>query len=389
MVDTLGSGGISHYTRELCEHLCSAGQQVTLVTTFDYEQAGCPASFDKMRILFSFPRAGRRRDPLHKAGRLLKHIWNLFALTALAGLRRDCVIHYQRFTDRFFVPHLKAASLFGTRVVYTAHDVFSHEESPERVKYFGEVYDLADKVVTLTGFSKTLIEERFPAFGRKIAVVPHGNYDYLTDGYHDDRREAYQVILFFGNISRYKGLEVLMEAFNTVARANPAAMLLVSGKVSDGGMAAADYLDILDAEAAGRTLFIDAYVPIHDVPKYFACSHVVALPYLSATQSGVAQLAYSFGRPVVASRTGGLPEQVEEGRSGVLVRPGDPEELAGALLGMLEDTDRLREMGEYAKGLSDTRFGWGSIAAATLDIYGSLSGQAQVRCRRPEPAKTK
>jgi len=387
MVDTLGSGGISHYTRELCDNLHKSGQPVTLVTTFDYEQAGAEAPFGTVRLLFSFPRAGRRRDPLHKAGRLLKHLWNLIALTVFAGLHRDCVFHYQRFTDRYFILHLRAVRLLGVRVVYTAHDAFSHDETPERVEYFGEVYDIADSVVTLTEYSRSLIADRFPAFGAKLSVVPHGNYDYLTDGYADDRNDAYRVILFFGNISPYKGLEVLMEAFNIVARKNPAATLLVAGKVTDCSMTAPEYLGLLDSEAADRTLFVDAYVPIADIPKYFACSHVVALPYLSATQSGVAQLAYSFGRPVVASRTGGLPEQVEEGKSGVLVTPGDPEALGSTLLGMLDEPDRLRGMGEYAKRLSDTRFGWGNIAAATREIYGSLRGPSPAACLRPEPAR--
>jgi glycosyltransferase involved in cell wall biosynthesis len=108
------------------------------------------------------------------------------------------------------------------------------------------------------------------------------------------------------------------------------------------------------------------------VPYYFAAADVVALPYVRIYQSGVLHLAYTFGRPVVATRVGGLTEDIKDGKSGVLVPPGDENALATALEEMLADPERLAAMGEHARMLAETVYSWDAIARRTLDFYESL-----------------
>jgi len=98
----------------------------------------------------------------------------------------------------------------------------------------------------------------------------------------------------------------------------------------------------------------------------------VVFPYKNATQSASIQTAYSFGRPVVATRVGGLPDVVVDGESGFLVDPGAPEQLSEAILKILADPGRAERMGQFARQLSETRFAWGPIAGNILSVYKNI-----------------
>jgi glycosyltransferase involved in cell wall biosynthesis len=99
---------------------------------------------------------------------------------------------------------------------------------------------------------------------------------------------------------------------------------------------------------------------------------VAVYPYHSSTQSGALQVAYTFGRPVVATQVGGLPEVVEHGRSGFLVSPESPYELAQGILKLVNNRELTKIMGEYARHLSETRFSWRSVARQMLQVYDGL-----------------
>jgi glycosyltransferase involved in cell wall biosynthesis len=99
---------------------------------------------------------------------------------------------------------------------------------------------------------------------------------------------------------------------------------------------------------------------------------VAVYPYRSSTQSGALQVAYTFGRPVVATTVGGLPEAVEPGRSGFLVPAESPQELAEAILRLVTNRELAKIMGEYARHLSETRFSWRSVARQIIKVYDEL-----------------
>jgi glycosyltransferase involved in cell wall biosynthesis len=111
------------------------------------------------------------------------------------------------------------------------------------------------------------------------------------------------------------------------------------------------------------------YLPMEEVAPLMEMATVVIYPYLNSTQSGALQVAYTFGKPVIATNVGGLPEAVEAGKSGFLVPPSTPDELAQAILKIINDPSLAQEMGIYAKYLSDTKFSWKSIAREILSIY--------------------
>jgi glycosyltransferase involved in cell wall biosynthesis len=105
------------------------------------------------------------------------------------------------------------------------------------------------------------------------------------------------------------------------------------------------------------------------VASLFQRASVVALPYVEASQSGVAAVACAFGKPVVATAVGGIPEMIEDGRTGYLVPPRDPARLAEAVVGLLKNPGLRREMGCRARDMANNDLSWPAIASQTLGVY--------------------
>ena len=181
------------------------------------------------------------------------------------------------------------------------------------------------------------------------------------------------VVVFFGTLLPSKGIEDLLEAFATVHARRPDAHLLIAGHPSrhmeDGQLEAlAARLGIAEA------VTVDAgYVPNEELGALMGLARVVVFPYRNATASGALQVAYAYGRPVIATRVGGLPEVVEEGESGLVVGPRRPDELAEAILAFVADPEAAERMGAHALHLSRTRFAWTTSAATILEVCRGLS----------------
>lgn len=141
--------------------------------------------------------------------------------------------------------------------------------------------------------------------------------------------KAKHVILYFGYVRKYKGLDVLIRAAAVLKNRLEDFQIVAVGESYEDSKR---YTDLIEKEKVGDVFqWINTYVPDQDVGAYFSACDVVALPYHSATQSGVVPLAYHFNKPAVVTRIGGLPEVVDESKSGFLVQPDSPEELAECL----------------------------------------------------------
>ena len=181
------------------------------------------------------------------------------------------------------------------------------------------------------------------------------------------------VLLFFGFIRRYKGLHVLLEAMPGIRERLPGARLVVAGEFYAGE-------DELREQAARLGLtsgdepavrFDAEYIPEDRVADYFAAADVVVQPYVSATQSGVAAIAYHFGRPVITTDVGGLAETVPHDVSGLVVPPEDPEALATAVVRYFTEAG-LRERLESGVSTERERYSWDRIYEAVELLAGTL-----------------
>ena len=134
------------------------------------------------------------------------------------------------------------------------------------------------------------------------------------------------VLLFFGYVRKYKGLDILIEAFPKILSINSSARLLIVGEFYDDTK---PYFELIKKLGiADKVKAINQFVPNEDVAKYYQAADVVILPYRSATQSGILNVAYGFNMPVIVTDVGGLAEFVDEGKTGFVVKPDSPEAIA-------------------------------------------------------------
>jgi len=238
----------------------------------------------------------------------------------------------------FFAPCLLHSLPEGPRLKRAAvcHNVFPHESFPMGRHLSRRFLSRMDLLVVHSDSDLEQANSVSPDI--PVLRLYHPIYDqYLDDsversasrdelGFSDTDR----VVLFFGLIRPYKGLTDLMDAVSLL----PADVkLLIAGECYSDREEISSRLASADLEK--RVVWIDRFVPDADIAKVFSASDVVALPYRSATQSGVAQIALSFGKPLVLTRTGGLPDLLNDGVTGMLADPCDPGSISKALRGAL------------------------------------------------------
>ncbi|MEA3210127.1 MAG: hypothetical protein QOE70_3184 [Chthoniobacter sp.] len=208
----------------------------------------------------------------------------------------------------------------GMNPVITLHDALSHQGERLAKRLFHALHlRLVRMFLGKVIVHSETIREALPAWfpRERIHVVPHVNYQLWAQAGATPLPDTPLTVLFFGRILPYKGLDVLLEAFRLL---DPARFrLLVAGEGE------------VPPVSAPNIEIDNRFVADDRLPGLFQRAHVVALPYRAASQSGVAHMAFAFGKPVVSTRVGGLPDIVHDGKNGLLVPPGDAPAFAAAL----------------------------------------------------------
>jgi glycosyltransferase involved in cell wall biosynthesis len=287
------------------------------------------------------------------------------------------VVHAQWWThvlSPMYLAMLATARLRGKRIVMTVHNVTPHESNAftrflaRRVMRFGE------RFIVHSPQNRSSLSMMVRKSDGRTTVLPHGVLDAPRTGMtREDARRALniapnaKVVLAFGNIRPYKGADVLLRSFADVVRQDPDALLMIAGKPW-WKFDPQPLIDELGIGANVRT-HLD-FVPSSDVEAFFVAADVVALPYTSfEAQSGVGALALPFGRALVVSDEGGLPELTDDPQT--IVPAGDAHALTAALSRVLGDAE-LRQHLEAQSLEIAARLGWNEIASSTMDIYRSM-----------------
>jgi glycosyltransferase involved in cell wall biosynthesis len=177
-------------------------------------------------------------------------------------------------------------------------------------------------------------------------------------------------VLFFGRIWEYKGLSYFIEASDRIIGILPNLRFVIAGR----GESLQKYRSQIKSPAHFE--IHEGYVDDEFAAALFRRSSLVVLPYTEATQSGVIPVAYTYGRPVVATRVGGIPFQVDDGVTGLLVPPRDSVALADAIITLMSDPDRRSRMGAAGARKAATEWSAEVVAQQTIGVYERVLGQS-------------
>jgi glycosyltransferase involved in cell wall biosynthesis len=173
-------------------------------------------------------------------------------------------------------------------------------------------------------------------------------------------------VLFFGRMHRYKGLQYFVEAVTALRRDGHPIVGVVAGRGPDLAR------NRQSMDAAGCFEIHDKYIPAKEVAGLFIHARAVVLPYTDGTQSAVAAMALGYGRPVIASAVGSIPELVQHGVNGLLTPPRNVTSLKAALEAVITDDQLVTRLSAGARRLRDGPLSWRAIAEQTLAVYDRL-----------------
>ena len=347
-------GGIAHYTGLLCKNLRE--QFETQMISFQMQYPKILFRKEQKDFENNSFEVQDTKYILHTAN---PFNWGKCAKQILAG-KPDLVIF--QWWHPYFAPCYWSLlrKLKGVKTLFICHNVFPHERFPFDRVLTKMVLKKGDFFIT---HSKADAEDlRSIRQEALVCEAVHPTYDafqFQNLAREEARQrlglgEQQQVLLFFGFVREYKGLKHLITALPKITKSLPKAHLLIVG---DFGKDKQEYLELIAQNKMEDFLSIyDGYIPDREVEQYFAASDLVVLPYESATQSGIVQIAYGFERPVVATNVGGLPDVVLDEKTGYLVPPKNPEALADAVVRFFEE----QKAGEFAENIRKeaSRYSW-------------------------------
>jgi len=356
------------YDRSLSGALARAGAQVQLRTShFSHGSVPAPEGYEAVEAFY--PRSSRL--PSNTLRRrlvgLAEHVPGMLRQRRAAA--EADVVHFQWLT----VPRLDARLLPRDRpLVLTAHGFLrSADERGAADPGIARALQRFDAIVSHSEYGAERLRNEAGLDPERVQVIPHGAFDYLTHMPDPAPLPAElegatgPVVLCFGLIRPYKGVDVLLDAFAAVEGAE----LWIVGRPLG--------VDIGElrrkAEAlGGRVRLVSRFVADAEIPAIFERAELVVLPYRDAEQSGVLYTALAFGKAILASDVGGFGEVAERHRALRTVPPGDAEALAAALNELLSDDAARASLCEAASAAAGGEYSWDSIAECTLALYRRL-----------------
>ncbi len=405
LVEPNGSGGLIHYTYQLCTALANEGVDVMLVTGKEYELAHLPHNFQVNNVLDLWslfdPQASQNvhvsawqwrwhkvRRTARRGQRAIRLLSAWISLTRyLSELKPDIVqfskIHFP--FEAIFLAQMRRRGLTLTQICHE-FELRENQRGPfsfVTVRAYADIYRNFSAIFFHARENCEKFLSLFPFVPNdRTHIIPHGNSGWLRKHFPQDhnRNTLHQryglkpgqpVVLFFGLLAPSKGIQDLIEAFALVRQSSDAKLLIAGYPTKHFNLE--ELKEKIDVLGLGEHVILDMrYIPLEEVGALMGLATVAVYPYRSSTQSGALQVAYTFGRPVIATAVGGLPEAVEHGRSGFLVPANSPKELAGGILKLVTNHELAKVMGEYARHLSETRFGWRSVARQIIKVYDGL-----------------
>jgi glycosyltransferase involved in cell wall biosynthesis len=392
-VTLLTGGGDRPYAFGLATELMSKGATLDVVGS---DELDFPEFRGKSRVNFLNLRGDQRPDARfgRKVYRVLVFYAKLLRYTATAKTKVFHILWNNKFESFDRTALMFYYKSLGKRIVLTVHNVNARKrdskDTPLNRLTLRIQYRLADHMFVHTEKMKTELIEDFGVREGQVSVIPFGINNAvpntsLTSG--EARRQLgigdrEKTVLFFGNITPYKGLEYLIAAFQEISAQRDDYRLIIAGRPKNCERYWTEIRKSVSKDVQrGRVLLRADYIPDNETEIYFKAADVLALPYTHIYQSGVLFLGYSFGLPVLAVDVGSLKDEVIEGKTGFVFRSKDSEDLARSIeryfaSDLFADLSRRRqEIRDYTK----LRHSWDIVGNVTMSVY---SGLLQRNARR-------
>ncbi len=382
-VAILTGGGDRPYALGLAQSLLSAGVSFDFIGSNELES---PDLHGQPLVRFLNLRGDQNpaASPVRKFCRVLVYYVRLLAYAVASRAPIFHLLWNNKFEyfDRTLV--LLFYRLCGKRLVFTAHNV-NIRKRDGRDSWLNRFtlriqYRLVSHIFVHTEKMRGELLTEFSVAPGRISVIPFGINSTVpdTDLTSTQARQrlglepGHKVALFFGNIAPYKGLEYLLDAAAHLAAALPELRLLIAGRPK-GEPEYWAQIDrkMADPALASRIVARIEYVPDAETEVFFKAADVFVLPYTHVFQSGVLFLGYNFGLPVIASDVGSLKEDILPGRTGLICRPGDADDLARCL-GEYFAGDLFRSLAEQRAAIrayATEHHSWDRVAEITREVY--------------------
>lgn len=388
-LEPAGKGGMIHYAFQLCRAMASLGADVTLITACNYELATLPHPFrvEATIDLWDPKPSGRASTrPWAVAGRKLRRVarairyyrqW-LQQIRRVAELKPDVVIIGDiRFPFDLFPLLLLRRK--ARRLIDLCHNVHPFasggvfDRSRWRERFYRRIYRLFDRVFVHFERNREEFIRSFGVSPERVGVIVHGNEEIFRDLARPGFTAAAlrtrlgidateKVVLFFGTLSHYKGIDVLLDAFPAIHQATGARLVIA-------GFPAPDF-DLRAHQDRVRELvpvtWVPEYIDSAEVVAWMGLASVIVFPYRDIYQSGALHVPQTFGVPIVATAIGAMRDVVEDNVSGLLVPPEDSRALADAVTRLLRDRELAQRLGARAAEDSRGPFAWTTVARALL-----------------------
>ncbi|HET8797384.1 MAG TPA: glycosyltransferase family 4 protein [Thermoanaerobaculia bacterium] len=399
-LEPAGKGGMIHYAFQLCRALAESGAEVTLITSTDYELGalGAPFRVEPIVELWDAKPAGRVSTAWWRvAARKLRRVFRAFRhyrewlrqIHRLAQLRPDVVLLGEiRFPfDLFPLLLLRRKAPLLADICHNVHPfraggIFTRSRVDQF--FYRRIYRRFDVVFVHFERNRREFMDTFGIPQSRTGVIVHGNEEIFrelrTPGVTAATLRARHafggepIVLFFGTLTRYKGVDVLIEAFPRVRRETGARLVFAGFPVHDFDLAAHQgrvrALGIDDA-----VTWVAEYIDTGDVAAWMELASAIVFPYRDISQSGAVHVAQTFGVPAVASDAGAFRDVIVHERSGLLVPPENPDKLAEGLVRLLTDDELAARI--RARLLEDARgpFAWTTTAGAILAKLREIRGR--------------
>ena len=368
-------GGLASYNERLARQLISEGHDVQIFTfTLQYPKIffpgktqftdnPAPEGIKITRLLnsvnpFTWFKTGRRIKNANPDILLIKY-WQPLMAPCFGTAARVA----------------KKNRSLKTKVICIFDNVVPHEKKPfDRLltRYFTRSIDGAIVM------SHSVGEDLFK-FRTDIPVLynPHPLYDNYGDIVPKEDAikklglpEGFSFLLFFGFIRSYKGLDILLRAFGEKNLRKFRLKLIVAGEFYESDLPYHNLISALGLE--DDVILFDRFIREDEVALFFSSADLVVQPYRSATQSGVTQIAYHFGIPMLVTDVGGLSEIVVNGKCGYVVKP-EPEDVARAIFDYFSNNRKSL----FTEGVKQekTKFTWNSLVNSITEVYKSINSK--------------